>query len=273
MAFVVSFAMLAMFFFLALYMQNTLGYSAVEAGVRFLPSTLMIVLIAPLAGRLSDRVGPRPLMVTGLSLSAFALFLQTRIGVHTGYELLLPSFMIMGVGMALTMSPDVHRRDELGNAEKAGAASGILSMSRMVGGTFGVAAIGALFQHLARARLEDSLSGLPVTSAQREHLVENLGSGSGGPSRRARPGAGREGGHGIEGRLHPRPRERHVAVHRRGRHGRRPGVLARGAEAGRAPGAGADGGRRGAAGGLGTPPPVRSRRSAEAAGSTGGAPM
>ena len=59
--------MLAMFFFIALYMQNILGYSAIEAGVRFLPSTLMIVLIAPLAGRLTDRIGPRPLIVTGLS--------------------------------------------------------------------------------------------------------------------------------------------------------------------------------------------------------------
>ena len=68
-AFIVSFAMFAMFFFTALYLQNILGYSAVEAGVRFLPSTLMIVLIAPLAGRLADRVGPRPLMVTGLTLS------------------------------------------------------------------------------------------------------------------------------------------------------------------------------------------------------------
>ena len=179
-AFVVSFAMLAMFFFLALYMQNSLGYSAVEAGVRFLPSTLMIVLIAPLAGRLADRVGSRPLMVTGLSLSAFALFLQTRIGVGTGYELLLPSFVIMGVGMALTMSPMSTAAMNSVTPEKAGAASGILSMSRMVGGTFGVAAIGALFQHLARARLEDTLSGLPVTAAQREHLVDNLGSGSGG---------------------------------------------------------------------------------------------
>ena len=53
-------------------------------------------------------------------------------------------------------------------------------MSRMVGGTFGVAAIGALFQHLARAHLEDTLSGLPISGAQREHLVDNLGSGSGG---------------------------------------------------------------------------------------------
>ncbi len=54
-AFIVSFAMLAMFFFLALYMQNIRGYTPLQAGVRFLPSTLMIVLIAPIAGRLADR--------------------------------------------------------------------------------------------------------------------------------------------------------------------------------------------------------------------------
>ena len=54
-AFIVCFAMLAMFFFLALYMQNILGYSPLQAGVRFLPSTLMIIFIAPLAGRLADR--------------------------------------------------------------------------------------------------------------------------------------------------------------------------------------------------------------------------
>ena len=93
-AFIVSFAMLAMFFFTALYMQNILGYSAIEAGVRFLPSTLMIVLIAPLAGRLTDRIGPRPLLVTGLSLVTLALFLQTRIDLHTGYGLLLPAFIL-----------------------------------------------------------------------------------------------------------------------------------------------------------------------------------
>ena len=176
--FIVSFAMLAMFFFLALYMQNILGYSAVQAGVRFLPSTLMIVLIAPLAGRLADRVGPRPLIVTGLSLTTFALFLQTRITVDTGYGLLLPAFVVMGIGMALVMSPMSTAAMNSVPAEKAGVGSGVLSMSRMVGGTFGVAAIGALFQHLASSQLADELAGSGVTAAQRDRIVENLGAGS-----------------------------------------------------------------------------------------------
>jgi EmrB/QacA subfamily drug resistance transporter len=181
-AFIVSFAMFAMFFFTALYLQNILGYSAVEAGVRFLPSTLMIVLIAPVAGRLSDRVGPRPLMVSGLTLVAFALFLQTRITVDTGYGLLLPAFVLMGIGMALVMSPMSTAAMNSVAPEKAGVGSGILSMSRMVGATFGVAAIGALFQHLARNELADKLAGAGVSAAQREELVHSLGAGSQGES-------------------------------------------------------------------------------------------
>jgi len=177
-AFIVSFAMLAMFFFVALYMQNILGYSAIEAGVRFLPSTLMIVLIAPLAGRLTDRIGPRPLIVTGLSLVTVALFLQTRITVDTGYALLLPAFVLMGIGMALTMSPMSTAAMNSVAAHKAGVASGILSMSRMVGGTFGVAALGALFQHLARNDLQHSLAGTGIGAAQRDQLVSGLGTAS-----------------------------------------------------------------------------------------------
>ena len=72
-AFVVCFAMLAMFFFLALYMQNILGYSPLQAGVRFLPSTLVIIFVAPIAGRLTDRIGPRPLIIAGLTSSRLAV--------------------------------------------------------------------------------------------------------------------------------------------------------------------------------------------------------
>ncbi len=77
-ALVISFAMLGVFFFLALYMQDILGYSPLEAGVRFLPSTLMIVVVAPLAGRLADRFGPRWLIGGGLLLLTGSLALQLQ---------------------------------------------------------------------------------------------------------------------------------------------------------------------------------------------------
>ena len=179
-AFTVTFAMLAMFFFTALYMQNFLGYDALEAGIRFLPATAVIIFAAPIAGRLADRIGPRRLMAGGLVVVAVALYLQTRISVDSGYELLLPAFILMGLGMGFVISPMSTAAMNAVSADKAGAASGILSMSRMVGGTFGVAALGALFQHLSAERLADSLAGTGVTAAQRERLVENIGAGAGG---------------------------------------------------------------------------------------------
>jgi EmrB/QacA subfamily drug resistance transporter len=178
-AFIVSFAMLAMFFFIALYMQNILGYGALDAGIRFLPSTVVIIFTAPIAGRLADRIGPRIPMTAGLALAALALYLQSRVTTTTGYAQLLIPFMIMGLGMGLTMSPMSTAAMNAVRQEKAGVASGILSMSRMVGGTFGVAAIGALFQSLMKGRLSSDLAGLHVSAAQHQHLADAVGSGHG----------------------------------------------------------------------------------------------
>jgi MFS family permease len=174
---VISFAMLAQFFFLALYMQNILGFNALQAGVRFLPSTLMIVVVAPIAGRLADRIGPKPLMLAGLTLLALSLFLQSQINDGTGYATLLPAFMILGVGIALTMSPMSTAAMNSVAIAKAGVASGILSMSRMVGGTLGVAVTGALFQGLFRNRLEQLTSGTPLAKWPSDKMFEAVSSG------------------------------------------------------------------------------------------------
>jgi EmrB/QacA subfamily drug resistance transporter len=177
-AFIVSFAMLAMFFFIALYMQNILHYSALEAGIRFLPSTVVIIFAAPIAGRLADRIGPRIPMTVGLSLAAVALYLQSNLTASSGYGDLLVPFMVMGLGMGLTMSPMSTAAMNSVSPDKAGVASGILSMSRMVGGTFGVAAIGALFQSLSKDRLATDLGGTQLTGAQHQHVVDAIGGGS-----------------------------------------------------------------------------------------------
>jgi EmrB/QacA subfamily drug resistance transporter len=174
-AFIVSFAMLAMFFFLALYMQNIRGYTPLQAGVRFLPSTVMIIVIAPLAGRLADRVGSRPLITFGLLCVSGALFWQSHLTVSSGYGALLPGFMLMGVGMGFVMSPMSLAAMNAVDRAKAGVASGILSMNRMVGGTFGVAILGALVATLGRSKIDALLPALP--DAARSRLAGSLGSG------------------------------------------------------------------------------------------------
>jgi EmrB/QacA subfamily drug resistance transporter len=173
--FLVTFAMFAQFFFITLYMQNILHYSPIGTGLRFLPSTLVIVVMGPLAGRLTDRVGPRPLMTLGLVLTAAAILLQSRLTVHSGYGLLLPGFILMGAGMGLVMSPMSTAAMNAVDRTKAGAASGVLSMSRMVGSTFGVAVMGALVTTIGRSKIDSSLPHLPA--ATRETLANSLGSG------------------------------------------------------------------------------------------------
>ena len=176
-AFMVSFGMLAMFFFLALYMQNILGYSPLEAGLRFLPSTLVIIAAGPISGRLADKIGPRPLMVGGLLIVAASLLWQSQIEVDTSYGFLVGAFVLMGLGMGMVMSPMSMAAMNAVDRTKAGVASGTLSMFRMVGGTFGVAALGALVASVGRHDLEQSLPSLPAPA--RDALVDGLGSGAG----------------------------------------------------------------------------------------------
>ena len=174
-AFIVSFAMLAMFFFIALYMQNVKGYSPLQAGVRFLPSTAVIIFAGPIAGRLTDRIGPKPLMTIGLLTVAASMFWQGHLTPDTSYSFLVGAFVLMGLGMGLVMSPMSTAAMNAVEPTKAGVASGILSMSRMVGGTFGVAAMGALVSGLGKSRIDDLLPNVP--EGVRSKLADSLGAG------------------------------------------------------------------------------------------------
>ena len=143
---IISFAMMGSFFFLAIYLQDLLGYSALETGVRFLPTTVVLVIAAPIAGRVADQIGSRLPMVLGLVITAFALYLFSRMDASTTYNDLLPAWILLGIGIGLTMSPMSTAAMNAVPVDKAGVASGTLQMFRMVGGTIGVAATGAIFQ-------------------------------------------------------------------------------------------------------------------------------
>jgi hypothetical protein len=117
-------------------------------------------------------------MSAGLILVSFAMFWMTGITTHSGYEFLLVSFVAMGLGIGLVMSPMSTAAMNAVEQSKAGVASGILSMVRMVGGTFGVAVVGAIVAALGRDRLSTLLPH--ASSAQRGKLVDALGSGASG---------------------------------------------------------------------------------------------
>ena len=129
----------------SLYIQNILGYSATtQAGAAFLPMVTLIILIAPIAGRLSDRVGSRWLMGGGMTLVAISLLLYERVTVHSDFWTLLPSMILGGVGMAMTMSPMTSAAMGAVPVDKAGVGSGVLNSFRQVGGSLGIAVMGAI---------------------------------------------------------------------------------------------------------------------------------
>jgi len=140
----VALAMFGVFFFVSLYMQNILGYSAVQAGAAFLPMTVLIILVAPVAGKTADRLGSRGLMTVGMTLIAAQLLLFSQLGSEASYWHLLPSLLIGGVGMALTMTPSAAAATRAVPVDKAGVGSAVLNSARQVGGTMGIAVMGAI---------------------------------------------------------------------------------------------------------------------------------
>jgi EmrB/QacA subfamily drug resistance transporter len=143
-AMLVSLSMFGVFFFVSLYIQNILHYSATQAGASFLPMVSLIIVIAPLAGRLSDRLGSRWLMGGGMALVGASLLLYERVTVHSGYWTLLPAMILGGVGMAMTMSPMTSAAMGAVPVDKAGVGSGVLNSFRQVGGSLGIAVMGAI---------------------------------------------------------------------------------------------------------------------------------
>jgi len=143
---IISFAMMGSFFFLAIYLQDLLQFSPLETGVRFLPTTIVIVIAAPLAGRVADKIGSRWPMVLGLAITSLSLYLFAQVDASTTYSDLLPAFILLGIGIGITMSPMSTAAMNAVDVDKAGVASGTLQMFRMMGGTIGVAATGAIFQ-------------------------------------------------------------------------------------------------------------------------------
>ena len=173
----VSFGMFGMFFFLSLFFQNVQGYTPLQAGVRALPNTIMIILFAPLAGRLASRIGSRVPMTVGLALNAVSLFLFTQVQVHTAYGHIWPLLSLAGFGMALVMSPMTSAVMSTVPPQRAGMASATTSASREIGGVFGIALLGAIVTHIFLRDLNRMVGQLNLPPAIKATILQQASKG------------------------------------------------------------------------------------------------
>ncbi|HEX3805231.1 MAG TPA: MFS transporter [Gaiellaceae bacterium] len=153
-AFAISSSMFAMFLYLTLYLQNILGLSPLATGLRFLPLSVVSFFAAPLAGRLVGTVPIRAMLGFGLALNAIAMWLMSRVTPSSHWTVLLPGFLLGGIGIGFVNAPLATTAVSTVRVERAGMASGINNTFRQIGIATGIAALGAVFQHRVETRLQ-----------------------------------------------------------------------------------------------------------------------
>jgi EmrB/QacA subfamily drug resistance transporter len=146
-AFALSASLFAMFLYITLYLQNILGYSPLQTGVRFLPVTGLGLVLAPVAGRLAARMPPRWFLGGGIALVAAGLFLMHGVGANSSWTVLLPGLMLAGAGVGIANPALAQVAVGVVPPARSGMASGINNTCRQVGIATGIAGLGAVFQH------------------------------------------------------------------------------------------------------------------------------
>jgi EmrB/QacA subfamily drug resistance transporter len=165
-AFALSASLFAMFLYLSLYLQEVLGYSPLQAGVRFLPISLLAFVAAPIGGKLTAQVPVRLLMGGGLVLVALSMALMAGLTPSSGWTALLAGFVVGGIGIGLTNPALATTAISTVPREQAGVGSGTNATFRQVGIATGIAGLGAIFQHQltayagAHGRAVSSATGL-----------------------------------------------------------------------------------------------------------------
>ncbi len=152
-AFAISSSIFAAFLYLTLYLQNVLGYSPLAAGLRFLPLSLAAFVVAAVSGNLTSRISARWLMGSGLTVIGVSLLLMARVQTDSGWKLLLPGFVLAGIGIGLTNPALASTAVGVVSPERSGMASGTNSTFRQVGIATGIAGLGALFESTISSKL------------------------------------------------------------------------------------------------------------------------
>lgn len=188
----VSASLFALFLYLTLYLQNYLGYSPLQAGLRYLPITLVPFLVAPLAVALMARVQARVLMAIGLGGVGAGLLLMSGLTAGSSWTALLPGFVVAGVGVGLLNPVIADVALSVVPKERSGMAAGINDTFRQVGIAVGVAAWGAIFLGQGASKISAQAAGTPAAAGGHpRQLLEAASNGRLDAALRAVPHAAR----------------------------------------------------------------------------------
>ncbi len=172
-AMVVSFGMLGIFFPMTLFLQEVLGFSPIKAGLTMTPMSLMILVGAPISGRLSDRIGARWLLFSGTSIMAIGILLIIRQVSVTATQLsLAPALIVTGIGMGMTFSPMTAAAMRDVPPRVAGSASGVLNTTRNIGQVLGIAILGSVLQTRMGIHTGNALAPLGLESNTVDQVKE-----------------------------------------------------------------------------------------------------
>jgi EmrB/QacA subfamily drug resistance transporter len=178
-SFALSGSMFAIFLYLTLYLQNYLGHSPLEAGVRYLPITVASFLVAPLAGAALSRINARVLMSAGLAITGLGLLLMSGLDAGSEWTTLLGGFLVAGAGVGLLNPVLADVAVSVVPSEQSGMASGINDTFRQVGIAVGIAAWGALFLGVGAGKVSDLTAGTAAAEGDRpRQLIEAASSGN-----------------------------------------------------------------------------------------------
>jgi EmrB/QacA subfamily drug resistance transporter len=190
-AFAVSGSMFALFLYLTLYLQSFLGYSPIDAGLRYLPITVASFIVAPLSGMALAKVQARYLMSAGLALTGVGLALMTGLDIHSEWTALLAGFLVSGIGVGLLNPVIADVALSVVPKEQSGMAAGINDTFRQVGIAVGIAAWGAIFLGAGASKVQD-VAGSSVNGDEARNLVEATSSGALPQALSALPAGARE---------------------------------------------------------------------------------
>jgi MFS family permease len=178
-AFAISGSMFALFLYLTLYLQNYLGHSPLEAGLRYLPITLASFIVAPISGALLSRVPARVMLSIGLAGAGAGLLLMSGLDSGSEWTALLGGFLVAGAGIGLLNPVIADVAVSVVPKEQSGMASGINDTFRQVGIAVGIAAWGALFVGRGADKVAELTAGTPAAEGGRpRQLVEAASSGN-----------------------------------------------------------------------------------------------